>query len=116
MHPLTVRYAASEATVFGWADPITGYVWETVYDGNPDVGTMVAVYTERQHGWAMHREPNYFAGSFTQTDRSVPLVLSHISVRGDDRYGPTFLDGRTGRMALADYYCPDCGAHEQAWT
>lgn len=101
MHPHTFAYA-SGATVHGWADPITGYVWETVYDGSPDVGTMVTVHTEQQVGWATHREPNYFAGSFALRGPA-PVCLPLISTRGTRCWNRDFFAEHVGDLALTDY-------------
>lgn len=104
MHPHTFVYA-SGATVHGWADPITGFVWETVYNGTPDNGTMVAVHTDQQVGWSTHAEPNYYAGSFAlRTD--APVCLPHLSVRGDRDYASPYVRERIGDMSLLDCYVP----------
>ncbi len=77
----TTHYAASEATVFGWADPITGLVFETVYDQAPaDARWRPAVYGPQQHGWVPYSHPDYFAGSFPCGASDV--TRAHIATRG----------------------------------
>lgn len=97
----TIHYAASEATVFGWADPITGLVFESVYRTDPaavDYG--IAVYGPRQHGWVLDLHPNYFAGSFPCG--ASDATWAHVATRGHtpDR---DYLRRTQGDLAQLDY-------------
>ena len=97
----TTHYAATEATVYGWADPITGYVWETVYEPASDLTPgwqSTAVFTEAQADWAPYEHPNYFAGRHVGA-ANLPL----ISVRGRRPCGADYLAKHVGPMDLIDY-------------
>lgn len=105
-----IHYTAPEATVYGWADPITGYVWETVYNRQQGWES-TAVFTEQQADWAPHEHPHFFAGRHVGDQPCLP----HINVRGENRAYSTDYRGRhIGPMALIDYGNADAEAEAEA--
>ena len=58
----SIELSDPEVNVVTWADPITGYVWETVY---PQAGkacneASTCVWTEREHDAYPRRDPYWF--------------------------------------------------------
>lgn len=58
----SIELSDPEVNVVTWADPITGYVWETVYpmEGKDARCTTACVWTQREHDAYLRPEPIWF--------------------------------------------------------
>lgn len=95
----TIRYGLDGLAVHGWADPITGYVWETV------AGHLTAVFTEGQVGAYVTPNPAAFAVTPPEGPKSGGYIGPWIDNGACPHRGHT--SPELWPIALIDYGDPD---------